>query len=54
MTTTERDLRANVGLSAAGLYDRLTDGLRESFRLEELLLRAAARLPGTVPSDAEL
>jgi thioesterase DpgC len=54
MSTTERDLLANVGLSAAGFYDRLTDGLRESFRLEELLRRAAARVPGTVPSDGEL
>jgi (3,5-dihydroxyphenyl)acetyl-CoA 1,2-dioxygenase len=43
-----------AGLSPAALYDELTSGLAESLRLEELLQRAAERVPGVVPSAAEL
>jgi len=50
MTATSLDLLQGAGLTAAELYDELTDRLRESLRLEELLTRAAARVPGLVPS----
>ena len=54
MTATSLDLLQGAGLTAAELYDELTDRLRESLRLEELLRRAAARVPGLVPSEGEL
>src|SRR5436305_2923981 len=54
MTATSLDLLQGAGLTAAELYDELTDALRESLRLEELLRRAAARVPGLVPSEPEL
>jgi (3,5-dihydroxyphenyl)acetyl-CoA 1,2-dioxygenase len=43
-----------AGLSVAALYDELTDGRRRAVRLEELLYRAADRVPGLVPSAAEM
>jgi (3,5-dihydroxyphenyl)acetyl-CoA 1,2-dioxygenase len=43
-----------AGLSVAALYDELTDGRRRAVRLEELLYRAADRVPGLVPSEAEM
>jgi (3,5-dihydroxyphenyl)acetyl-CoA 1,2-dioxygenase len=54
MTATSLELLEGFGLSAAELYDRLTDGLRESLRVDELLRRAGARVSGLVPSEAEL
>ena len=39
---------------AAGIYDRLTEGRRRFLRADELCRRAAAELPGLLPSDAEL
>ena len=39
---------------AAGLYDTLTGGRTRSLRLEDLLAAAAARVPGLVPSAADL
>ncbi len=39
---------------AAGLYDELTDGLTRSLRLEEFVYAAAERVPGLVPSRAEM
>jgi thioesterase DpgC len=43
-----------AGLSVGALYDELTDGRRRAVRLEELLYRAADRVPGLVPSEAEM
>jgi (3,5-dihydroxyphenyl)acetyl-CoA 1,2-dioxygenase len=48
------DRLAGAGLSAAALYDELTDGRRRPVRLEELLYSAADRVPGLVPSEAEM
>jgi thioesterase DpgC len=53
MTADALELLDGAGLSPAELYDELTDGLRESVRLDELLRRAAERVPGLVPSEAE-
>jgi thioesterase DpgC len=46
----EQFLRAH----AAELYDQLTAGRQRSLRLESLLAAAAARVPGLVPSPADL
>ena len=46
----ERFLRVR----AADLYEALTDGLRLSLRLDQLLYDAGARVPGLVPTRAEL
>jgi thioesterase DpgC len=43
-----------LGWHAAGLYDTLTGGRARSLRLEDLLAAAAARVPGLVPSAADL
>jgi thioesterase DpgC len=51
---TQIELLAQAGLSAAELYDELTDGRTRSLRLEELLYRAAERVPGLVPTRAEM
>jgi thioesterase DpgC len=45
---------AAAGLSAAGLYDELTDGMTRSVRLSELVYAAAERVPGLVPTRAEV
>jgi (3,5-dihydroxyphenyl)acetyl-CoA 1,2-dioxygenase len=39
---------------AAGLYDALTGGCSRPLRLEAILAAAAARIPGLVPTTAEL
>jgi len=39
---------------AAGLYDTLTGGCTRSLRVEELLAAAAVRVPGLVPTSAQL
>jgi hypothetical protein len=39
---------------AADLYDALTDGLRLSLRIDQLLSDAAARVPGLTPTPAQL
>lgn len=57
MTSTAADgaeLLAQAGLSAEELYDELTDGCTRAVRLERLVLEAAQRVPGLVPSAAEL
>jgi thioesterase DpgC len=41
-------------ISTAQVYDELTDGCREAVRVEELVLRAAERFPGLVPSREEM
>jgi (3,5-dihydroxyphenyl)acetyl-CoA 1,2-dioxygenase len=43
-----------LSVHAAALYDALTDGRSRSMRLEELLPAAAARVPGLVPTAAQL
>ncbi len=43
-----------LGAHAAALYDALTGSRSRSPRLEELLTAAAARVPGLVPTAAEL
>jgi (3,5-dihydroxyphenyl)acetyl-CoA 1,2-dioxygenase len=54
---TPHALLADAGLTVAGLYDELTDGMTRSLRLDELLYAAAERVPGLVPTrddvDAE-
>jgi thioesterase DpgC len=41
-------------LDAADLYDELTEGMTRSVRLDELMYAAAERVPGLVPTRAEL
>jgi (3,5-dihydroxyphenyl)acetyl-CoA 1,2-dioxygenase len=58
MATTELPTPAAVlaerGLSAEQLYDELTAGATTPLRLEELLYRAAERVPGVAPTRAEM
>jgi (3,5-dihydroxyphenyl)acetyl-CoA 1,2-dioxygenase len=51
---TQGDLLAEAGLSAAGLYDELTDGATKALRLEELVYAAADRVPGLTPTRAAM
>lgn len=51
---TQGDLLAHAGLSAAGLYDELTDGATKALRLEELVYAAADRVPGLTPTRAAM
>jgi (3,5-dihydroxyphenyl)acetyl-CoA 1,2-dioxygenase len=56
-TTEQRSpvaLLEQAGLTVEELYDDLTASCTESLRLEELLERAAERVPGLVPAPAEL
>jgi thioesterase DpgC len=41
-------------LTPASLYDELTDGMTRSVRVEELVYMAADRVPGLVPTCAEI
>ena len=52
MTATE--VLEQAGLSVADLYDELTDGGARWVRVEELVYDAAERVPGLVPSRAEM
>ena len=58
MATTEQQSPAAVlgqaGLSVEQLYDELTDGCTKPVRLEELVYEAAERVPGLVPTRAEM
>jgi thioesterase DpgC len=45
---------AAAGLTAAELYDELTDGMTRSVRLDDLVYAAAERVPGLVPTRAEV
>lgn len=58
MATTEQQQPAAVleqaGLSVEQLYDELTDGCTKPVRLEELVYDAAERVPGLVPTRAEM
>jgi thioesterase DpgC len=51
---TQNELLADAGLTVAGLYDELTDGMTRSVRLDELMYAAAERVPGLVPTRAEM
>ena len=52
--TDQIELLEQAGLSVPELYDELTDGATRSLRLEELLYAAAERVPGLVPTPAEM
>ncbi len=58
MATTEQQSPATVlaqaGLTAQQLYDELTDTCTKPVRLDELLYEAAERVPGLVPTRAEV
>jgi thioesterase DpgC len=58
MATTEQQspatVLANAGLSAEELYDELTDNCSKAVRLDDLLYEAAERVPGLVPTRAEV
>jgi len=43
-----------AGLSVEGLYDELTERCTRPVRLEELVYEAAERVPGLVPTRAEM
>jgi thioesterase DpgC len=58
MATTEQQSPATVlaqtGSSVEELYDELTDGCSKPVRLDDLLYEAAERVPGLVPTRAEI
>ena len=57
MTSTassQDDILTQAGLTPEALYDELTDGCTRSLRLEPLLYAAAERVPGLVPTRAEM
>jgi len=44
----------SIDVDPGELYDRLTDGGRQSLRLEELVYQAAELMPGLVPTRSEM
>lgn len=58
MATTEQQQPAAIleqaGLTVEQLYDELTDGCTRPVRLEDLVYEAAERVPGLVPTRAEM
>jgi len=58
MTTIEQQQPAEIleqaGLTVEQLYDELTDGCTRPVRLDDLLYEAAERVPGLVPTRAEI
>ena len=58
MATTEQQpptaILEQAGLSVEALYDELTDRCTRPVRLEELVYEAAERVPGLVPTRAEM
>jgi len=48
------ELLERAGLSVADLYNELTDAAGRALRIDELLYAAAERVPGLVPTGAEL
>ena len=57
MTSTassQDDILTQAALTPEALYDELTDGCTRSLRLEPLLYAAAERVPGLVPTIAEM
>jgi (3,5-dihydroxyphenyl)acetyl-CoA 1,2-dioxygenase len=53
-TESQIELLERAGLSVAELYDELTGGATKSLRLEALVYEAAQRVPGLVPTRAEM
>jgi (3,5-dihydroxyphenyl)acetyl-CoA 1,2-dioxygenase len=53
-TDSQLELLGRAGLSVPELYDELTDGATKSLRLEALVYAAAQRVPGLVPTRAEM
>jgi len=54
VTIGPNEILAAAGLTVAGLYDELTDGMSKTVRLDELAYAAAERVPGLVPTRAEM
>src|SRR5580704_17561315 len=58
MATTEQQpptaILEQAGLSVEQLYDELTDRCTRPVRLEELVYEAVERVPGLVPTRAEM
>jgi thioesterase DpgC len=54
VTIGPNEILAAAGLTVAGLYDELTDGMSKTVRLDELVYAAAERVPGLVPTRAEM
>ena len=58
MATTEQQQPAAIleqaGLTVEQLYDELTDDCTRPVRLEDLVYEAAERVPGLVPTRAEI
>jgi thioesterase DpgC len=58
MATTEHEtpiaVLAEAGLTIEQLYDELTEGCTRPIRLDDLLYEAAERVPGLVPTRAEV
>jgi thioesterase DpgC len=58
MATTEHEtltsVLADAGLTVERLYDELTDDCTKPLRLDDLLYEAAERVPGLVPTRAEV
>jgi (3,5-dihydroxyphenyl)acetyl-CoA 1,2-dioxygenase len=48
------EILTRAGLTPDALYDELTDGATRSLRLDELMTAAADRVPGLVPTTAEM
>jgi thioesterase DpgC len=48
------EILTRAGLTPDALYDDLTDGATRSLRLDELMTAAADRVPGLVPTTAEM
>ncbi|MBV9424123.1 MAG: enoyl-CoA hydratase/isomerase family protein [Solirubrobacterales bacterium] len=47
-------MATSIDVDPGELYDRLTDGGRQSLRLEELVYQAAELMPGLVPTRSEM
>ncbi len=54
VVTGQGEILAAAGLTVAGLYDELTDAGTRSVRLDELVYAAAERVPGLVPTRAQV
>jgi enoyl-CoA hydratase/carnithine racemase len=50
----QRQILERAGVTVASLYDELTDARSKSVRLDELVYAAAERVPGLVPTRAEV
>ncbi len=53
-TESQDEILTRAGLTPETLYDELTDGGARSLRLEDLMYAAAGRVPGLVPTRAEM